>query len=135
MKSFVNSSDHAPAHSIIWSENQIIQSYQLWLESSNMALPKRIIPWNESFPMKTPGNKCEGVFGMSENANCLERRIWALGEGLGREFRLAGTPNQSTTVKAATQCGFFSFNAKQWYTVPINTTTTKEIIFSFARGG
>lgn len=85
--------------------------------------------------MKTPGYKCEGIFGMSENANCLERRIWALGEGLGMKFRIAGTPNQSTTVKAVTQCGFFSFNAKQWYTVPINTTTTKEIIFSFARGG
>lgn len=49
--------------------------------------------------------------------------------GLGKEFRLGGTPNQKAPVKAATQCGFFSFNAKQWDTVPINTTTAKEIIF------
>lgn len=49
--------------------------------------------------------------------------------GPGREFRLAGTPNQKAALKTATPCRFFSFNAKQWYTVPINTISTKEIIF------
>lgn len=47
--------------------------------------------------------------------------------GPGREFRLAGTPYQKAALKIATQCGFFSFNAKQWYIVPINTISPKEI--------
>lgn len=49
--------------------------------------------------------------------------------GPGKEFRLAGTPNQKAALKTATQCGFFSFNAKQWYIVPINTISPEEIIF------